>query len=77
VVSQSVKTTGAGGKARGDGAKKVKGRKRRLLLVERKSSTYHPTRFSRQLRKEFLGSWSILGSGSFGRMGFYGVGQNH
>ena len=52
-----------------DGAKKVKGRKRHLLLVERKSSTY-PTRCSKQLRKEFLGSWSIPSSANFGRMGF-------
>jgi transposase len=70
VVSQSVKTTGVGGGARGDeGAKKVKGRKRHLLLVERKSSTY-PTRCSKQLRKGFLGSWSIPSSANFGRMGF-------
>ena len=35
VDSQSVKTTGVGGKERGyDGAKKVKGRKRHLLLVD-------------------------------------------
>ena len=55
VVSQSVKTTGVGGGARGDeGAKKIKGRKRHLVLVERKSSTY-PTRCYKQLRKGFLG----------------------
>jgi putative transposase len=37
VDSQSVKTTGVGGKERGfDGAKKVKGRKRHLLLWTRR-----------------------------------------
>jgi hypothetical protein len=35
VDSQSIKTTGVGGEERGyDGAKKVKGRKRHLLLVD-------------------------------------------